>query len=233
MLILPSISDSLTIRDLPLSERPRERLLCHGAEQLSLQELLAILLGRGIRGESVLLTARRLLARFDTPRALLEASAEDLQSVRGIGPAKAAQLKACFALARHCSVSVQALRSLSETASVVRILESMLLPGKKERFAILCLDSRQRLIRLEEVSVGTLDAALVHPREVFSAALRVSSHSIILAHNHPSGCPQPSKADIQMTTLLRDAGHIIGIPVRDHVIVADEGFYSFKDNNLL
>lgn len=219
-----------TIHDLPPSERPRERLMACGAEALSTQELLAVILGRGIKGESVMVTAQRLLARFGNAAKLAEAGLHELRTIRGIGLAKAAQVKAVFELARRGQPDTAGASLIDTAASAVAILHPRLAHHKKEYFVILCLDSRRRLIQVCDISIGTLDANLVHPREVFKAALSVSAHSIILAHNHPSGCPNPSEADTALTQKLREAGTLMGISVADHLIIAREGYYSFKEN---
>jgi DNA repair protein RadC len=219
----------LTVRDLPLSERPRERLARLGAETLSEQELLACILGRGVAGESVLVSARRLLAEFGTLRALADASVEQLAKVHGIGPAKAVQLKAAAELARRLALSRDGARlpieSLEAAAALVR---PHLLDKKKEHFVALLLDSRHQLIRMSPIAIGSLSATVVHPRELFKEAIAASAAALIVAHNHPSGDPEPSAHDIELTRRLVDGGALLGIEVLDHVIVGARGVVSLR-----
>lgn len=213
----------LTVRDLPPSERPRERLARLGAEALSEQELLACVLGRGIAGESVLVSARRLLAAFGSLRGLADASVEQLAGVHGIGPAKAIQLKAAVELSRRIALSTNGhpplVDSLEAAASLVR---PHLQDKKKEHVVALLLDSRHRLIRMCPVAVGSLSASLVHPRELFKEAIAASAAAVIVAHNHPSGDPEPSAHDIELTRRLVEAGTLLGIEVLDHLIVGGD-----------
>ena len=224
-----SVTRSLTIRDLPLAERPRERLAHVGAEALSEQELLACILGRGVAGESVLIGARRLLARFGTLRGIREASIEQLADVHGIGPAKAAQLKAAVEVARRLAAIPEPHRvtvdSVDAAASLVR---PHLMHKTKEHFVALLLDARHRLIRLSPIAVGSLSATLVHPRELFKEAIAASAAAMIVAHNHPSGDPQPSEADLVLTQRLMQAGVLLGIELLDHLILGAQDVVSLK-----
>lgn len=225
---------TLTVRDLPASERPRERLARLGAEALSEQELLACVLGRGIAGESVLVTARRLLAAFGTVRGLAKASVEQLTQVRGIGAAKAAQLKAAAEFARRFALSASGPRAVIDTVeAAAAILRPQLLEKRKEEFVALLLDNRHRLIRLSPIAVGSLSATLVHPRELFKEAIAASAAAVLVAHNHPSGDPSPSEHDVQLTRRLEEAGRLLGIEVVDHLIVAAEGVVSLRAAGLI
>lgn len=229
------IGERLTVRDLPLSERPRERLVRVGAEALAEQELLACILGRGIAGESVLVTARRVLATFGSVRGLADASVEQLSSVHGIGPAKAAQLKAAVELSRRIAQVTAGERprivdTLEAAASLVR---PHLLDKQKEHFVALLLNARHQLIRLSPIAVGSLSATLVHPRELFKEAIAASAAAMLVAHNHPSGDPTPSEHDVQLTARLVDAGTLLGIEVLDHLIVARDGVVSLRAAGLM
>ena len=224
---------SFTIHDLPKAERPRERLQKHGAEALSSQELIALILGRGIKGESVMVTAQRLLSRFGNIMGIFSASIEELSSVKGIGIAKASQIKALFELARRKDGHDEEQIQIKSHQDVIKVVRQQLKDKKKEHFLILCLDTRNNLIKIGNISTGTLDANLVHPREVFKEAIQSLASSIILVHNHPSGNPEPSDADIDITKRILETGKIIGIDVLDHIIIAENKSLSFKEKGIL
>jgi DNA repair protein RadC len=228
------MKDSFTLHDLPASERPRERLLKLGSEALSAQEVLALILGRGTKGESVMVTSQNLLSRFRSLKGVANASIEELSQMRGIGPAKAAQIKAALELSRRLEADVDErpkpiLKSPEDVAAMMR---SKLKGKKKEHFWVVCLDTRNRLIECKQVSIGSLDTSIVHPREVFKEAVSCSAASVIFVHNHPSGDPEPSKEDVELTKRLVKAGEIVGIDVLDHIIVCDKTYLSLKAKNL-
>lgn len=225
--------DSFTVHDLPLSERPRERLFKLGSEALSVQEILAIILGRGIKGESVMMTSQKLVSRFGNLRGIANASIEELAETKGIGPAKAAQIKAALELSKRLEsdASDKPRQVLKSPEDVVAVMRSKLKGKKKEHFWVICLDTRNRLITWKQVSMGSLDTSIVHPREVFKEAVSSSAASVIFVHNHPSGDPEPSKEDIELTKRLIKAGEIMGIDVLDHIIVCDRSYLSLKASN--
>lgn len=227
------LMQGFTINDLPKSERPRERLQKHGAEALSSQELIALILGRGIKGESVLVTAQRLLSAFGNVENISQASIEELSAIKGVGLAKAAQLKASFELAKRKEDHDERQIPVKSHRDVIKLVRQRLKDKKKEHFLILCLDTRNNLIKISAVSTGTLDANLVHPREVFKEAIQSLASSIILVHNHPSGSPEPSEADIDITKRIVETGKIVGIDVLDHIIVTENKSFSFKEKGLL
>ena len=229
------MKDSFTIHDLPRSERPRERLFKLGSEALSAQEILALILGRGIKGESVMVTSQKLLSRFGNLKGIANASIEELTQINGIGPAKAAQIKAAVELSKRLEADAGESQkpAVKSPEDVVNIVKSQLKGKKKEHFLVLCLDTRNRLINCKPVSVGSLDTSIVHPREVFREALSSSAASVIFVHNHPSGDPEPSEEDVELTKRLAKAGEIIGIDVLDHIIVCDRSYSSLKAKNLL
>ena len=227
------MSKSFTIHDLPKEERPRERLVKFGEQALSAQELLQVILGRGVAGESVAVTAQKLLSQFGSFQKLAEASIEELSSVKGIGLAKATQLKAVFEISRRLSTQVPPYQSkeLTEPKKVYQLIKSKIKDYHKEHFYMIALNSRNHSIT--EVSVGSLTASIVHPREVFAEAIKNKAASVIFVHNHPSGDPEPSEDDLEITKQLTEAGKILGIEVTDHIIVTKNNYFSFKDGRLI
>lgn len=227
------MSKSFTIRDLPKEERPRERLVKFGEQALSAQELLQLILGRGIAGESVVVTAQKLLSQFGSLQKLAEANIEELSSIKGIGLAKATQLKAVFEIGRRISTQTPSYKSkeLTDPQKVYQLIKSKLKDYHKEHFYMIALNSRNHSIT--EVSVGSLDSSIVHPREVFAEAIKNKAASVIFVHNHPSGDTEPSEDDLIITKRLVEAGEIMGIEVSDHVIVTKNGFFSFKNKKLI
>jgi len=225
---------SFTIHDLPTSERPRERLQKLGVDALSAQEILALILGRGIAGESVMVTAQRLLSQFGNLKGIANASVEELSQVKGIGLAKASQIKAAFELASRLEgYSDAGDKPVVKTPEeVVNLVRSRLKGKKKEYFLALLLNTRNQLIKVAEISVGSLDSSIVHPREVFKEAIAASAASVIFVHNHPSGDPTASEDDINLTKRLAEVGEIIGIDVLDHIIIGDSKYTSLKREGL-
>jgi DNA repair protein RadC len=223
---------------LPKSERPRERLEKLGADSLSAQELLALILGRGVRGKSVSMTAQKLLSCFGSLEGIMNASLEDLQSVRGLGLAKASQLKACFEIARRVFTKSEIIeegkqKEIASAKEIYKLIKSKISSYTKEHLVVLSFDSRNKFLGMDTVSVGILNANLIHPRETFDTAIRRHAAHIVVAHNHPSGDPEPSEDDLEITKRLIEAGKILGIEVVDHIVVTKESFFSFKEKELI
>jgi DNA repair protein RadC len=222
----------MIVKDLPSEERPRERLSRYGAEALSTVELLAILLGSGTQARPVLQLAAELLAHFKTLKALTEASLAELKTVKGIGSAKAIQLKAAIALFGRLEEKKQS-GILDSPDAVYELIFPELANQKIEALMVVLRDARRSLIHKEIISKGILSELLIHPREIFHEAIRHRAHSLIIAHNHPSGDPTPSTRDVEMTQLLVQAGKVIGIELSDHLIIGHKKFISFYKKGLL
>ncbi|HEU0265432.1 MAG TPA: DNA repair protein RadC [Geobacterales bacterium] len=224
------------IKGWPEGERPREKLLRQGGENLTDAELLALIIrtGDAASGTSALDIGRQLLTIFGDLRTLARASISEICQVRGTGPAKAACIKAAFAMAERLN-SDRLLVSDTFTApeQIYHHYHYQLRDRKKEYFLVLLLDGRNRVIREVQISEGTLNQSLVHPREVFNPAVRESAAAIILVHNHPSGDPTPSREDMALTGRLRQAGELMGVKVLDHVIIGDGRFISLAGQGVL
>ena len=229
-----SRDSSFTVRDLPRQERPRERLQKFGPEALSAQELLALVIGRGIPKKSVMNIAQELLARFGNIKAISQATIEELSQIKGIGLAKAAQIKACFELGKREELEPELKNfDIKDPEAVVKAIRASIKDKAKEHFKLILLNPRNKIIGISTISIGTLNASLVHPREVFKDAIMHSAASVVLAHNHPSGDPEPSEDDIKITKRLIEAGKILGVEVIDHIIIGKNGFFSFKEKGLI
>ncbi len=220
----------MKIHDLPVVDRPREKLAKYGAPRLSNAELLAILLGTGTKGVNVVELSSRILKKF-SGSALAEANFAELRETAGLGPARACEIIACFELGRRLMKGKKAALHLTP-ADVCEQLKDIR-DLKKEHFVVFFLDSRSQEIRRETISIGTLNASLVHPREVFEQAIKLSAAQIIVAHNHPSGDPEPSAEDREITKRLAEAGKILGIELVDHILVAGKSFRSMREQNLM
>jgi len=223
-----------TLRQLPHNQRPRERMMAYGADALSHAELLAILIRTGTKDQSAVQLSTNLLQQCGSLRELVDMSVEELTAVKGIGQAKALQLLAGVELGKRVARSnlgdVVTVRSPYDAA--MYMMEELRYL-KKEHFICLFLNTKNHIIGKETLSMGTLNASLVHPREVFRAAIRSSSASIICMHNHPSGDPSPSPEDIQITQRLAEAGSLLGIEVLDHIVIGDGIFVSLKEQGHL
>ena len=220
----------MKIKDLPKVDRPREKLEKYGPEKLSNSELLAILLRIGSKGLNVVELSRKILGKFSR-NSLAKASFKDLKNTFGLGSAKACEIVACFELGRRFLQNKKSQIYLTPKDVWDELKD--IRDNKKEHFVIFFLDTRNQEIKREIISVGSLNANLVHPREVFEPAVRHLAAQIILAHNHPAGTPAPSQEDLEITKQLTNAGKILGIEIKDHVIVSKANFFSFKEHKLL
>lgn len=224
----------MNLKSLPAQARPREKLLARGPGALSDAELLALLLRSGLQGKNVLALAEELVQRFDGLAGLLHAGAEDLKRIKGLGPAKRAEIVAVLELSRRALAEQLRARPLFETPQAVRsYLQLQLGARPHEVFAVMFLDSQHRLIALEEMFRGTLTQTSVYPREVVQRALALQAASVVLAHNHPSGSAQPSRADEALTQTLRSALALVDVRVLDHFIVTREQALSMAELGLL
>lgn len=224
----------MTLLDLPETERPRERMLQLGADAISTSELIAILLGSGIKGLSVTQLAAQILSFFGSLEKLSQASVEELCQIKGLGKAKAIQLKAAFTLGLRASKEALPLRLKVDNPKVAyNLIRDEIENEKREHFIAIFLDTKSFLIGYEVIAIGTLSQALVHPREVFYPAIRRKAASLIIAHNHPTGDPTPSTQDLEITRQLIAAGRLMGIPVNDHIIVGKADYCSIKMKGLI
>lgn len=227
---------TVMVRDLPKEDRPREKLIGRGAAALSDTELLAILLRTGTSSVSVLHLAEEVLAKYRDKGlvAIMNMSPQEIATVHGIGLAKAATIVAAVELGRRLSTrAAQKTEKIEGPEDAARYMMPMLRYEQKEHFLVMLLDVRNRVIATSTISVGGLTSSIAHPREVFREAIRHSAAALILVHNHPSGDPSPSREDIQLTRQMMKAGEVMGIPVLDHIILANDDFLSIKEANCL
>lgn len=220
----------MRIQDIPRVERPREKLIQYGSGRLSNSELLALLLRSGKKGENVISLANNVLKKYKAEN-LPNLTYEELKNFPGLGPAKACEIIACFELGKRLLKGKIAGLYL-KPEDIWKELKDIR-DHKKEHFVIFFLDSRNQEIKREIISIGSLNANLVHPREVFEPAVKNLAAQVILAHNHPSGDPEPSEDDLELNKRLVEAGKILGIAVMDHIVVSKSGDFSFKEQKLL
>lgn len=225
---------SIKIKDIPINERPRERLLKYGEEVLSNQELLAIILRTGTKSESALDLARRLITNYGGITFIAKSSVYELSKIKGIGLAKACEIKACVEIGKRLNSFKGNNRvKITSPEDVAMLVMDEMRFLSKEHFRVIFLNTKNYVIQIKDISIGSLNSSIVHPREVFIEAIKVSSAAIILCHNHPSGDVTPSQEDINITKRLIEAGKIIGIEVLDHIIIGDINYLSFKGKNII
>lgn len=228
------MADSFKIMDLPENERPRERLFRYGAEVLSNSELLAIILRSGTAKENILSLSNKLLKLNGGLNGLLNLNVEQLLQIDGIGMAKAVQLVALGELTKRFGTYKSGdTYSISKPKDAAVLVMQEMKSLNKEVLKVILLNTKNVVIRIIDVSVGSLNSSIVHPREVFHSAILSHSASIIICHNHPSGDPTPSTEDINITHRLKECGKIIGIDLLDHIIIGDEIYVSLKEKGIL
>jgi DNA repair protein RadC len=228
----------LKIREMPQDERPREKLVAHGAAALADAELIAILLRTGLPGANAVDVARELLQRYGSLAGLSRCSVKEIATIRGVGTAKAVQLVAAFGLGQRLARETLVRQKLDSPELVHDLVAPELRTLHKESLRVLLLDTRYHFIRMEEVSLGSVNESIAHPREVFRPALIASAYAVIVVHNHPSGDPSPSQSDHSLTRRLAEAAELLQIKLLDHIIIGApaEGrapYFSFKEAGVL
>jgi DNA repair protein RadC len=232
------MTTSTRIKDMPDRERPRERLVELGADGLRDAELIAILLRTGMKGVSAIDLGRELLKRYDSLTGLARCSVPELAGVKGVGMAKAVQLAAAFGLAQRIARESFARRKVDSPELVWELLGTEMRALHRESLRVVLLDTKYHLLRVEEVSLGSLSESIAHPREIFRPALISSAYAVIVVHNHPSGDPSPSRADQNLTRRLREAAELLQIQLLDHVILGNaaggrQPWFSFRESGTL
>ncbi|MEP6603873.1 MAG: DNA repair protein RadC [Spartobacteria bacterium] len=228
----------LKIREMPQDERPREKLAAHGADALTDPELIAILLRTGVVGTNVVDLARELLKQFGSLSGLSRCSVDELSKIRGIGPAKAVELVAAFGLGQRLARETLSKQKLDSPELVHELMGAEMRMLRKESLRVVLLDTRYHLIRVEEVSIGSINESIAHPRDVFRPALIASAYAVIVVHNHPSGDASPSQTDHSLTRRLAEAAELLQIKLLDHIIIGapgeqSPGYFSFKEAGVL
>jgi DNA repair protein RadC len=223
------------IRELPQEERPREKLQARGANALTDPELLAILLRTGVTGKNVVDLARELLHEYGSLRELSRCSVDELSKIRGVGPAKALHLVAAFGLGQRLAQQTLSKQKLDSPELIHELLGEEMRKLRKESLRVVLLDTRYHLIRVEEISIGSVNESIAHPRDVFRPAVIASAYAVIVVHNHPSGDASPSQTDHSLTRRLAEAAELLQIRLLDHVIIGEgePGYFSFKEAGVL
>ena len=223
------------IKDLPADERPLERLYKYGPQILKTSELIAIIIRTGTSNATAVQVGEKLLQKYDgnLKRIANDNEVQISEGIKGLGKVKAAQIMAAFELGRRMAAFLEEKPQISSPADVARIMMSSVRDVKKEMLYVLCLDTKNNVTKHRRIFEGSLNASIIHPREVFRFAIEEASASIILVHNHPSGDPSPSQEDIRATKQLIEAGNHIQIPVLDHIIIGDGSYISLKEEGLI
>lgn len=230
------MNNSIKVIDIPKEERPIEKLLLNGPEVLTNAELLAVILRTGTRGENIISLSTRILCEFDGLVGLLEAGISEITSIKGIKNIKGSQILAMGELfKRFNSLNLQKKkdRKISSPKDIANLLMSEMVILKQEVLKLIMLDTKNNIIGIKDIFKGSLNTSIVHPREIFKEALKKSSSSIIICHNHPSGDPTPSKEDINITLRLKECSKIMGIDLLDHLIIGKDKFISLKEKGII
>jgi DNA repair protein RadC len=226
------------IREMPREERPREKLAAHGATALTDPELIAILLRTGVPGANAIELARKLLKDYGSLGGLSRCTVDELSTIRGVGFAKAVQLVAAFGLGQRLAHETLAKQKIDSPELVNELVGPEMRQLRKESLRVILLDTRYHLIRVEEVSIGSVNESIAHPRDVFRPALVASAYAVIVVHNHPSGDASPSQTDHSLTRRLAEAAELLQIKLLDHIIIGapadgNPGYFSFKEAGVL
>ncbi|HCW53689.1 MAG TPA: hypothetical protein DG753_08135 [Clostridium sp.] len=226
---------NLRIMDIPENERPKEKLLSYGAETLNNSELLAVILRTGTRTENVIDLSRRVLKELDGLDGILDANISDITSIKGIKSGKASQILALAELFKRFKTlrSGKINKKISSPIDLIEYLEDEMSCLNQEILKVILLNTKNCIVGVKDVFIGSLNNSIVHPREIFKAAINKNSASIIICHNHPSGDPAPSKEDINITLRIKECGNIIGIQLLDHIIIGNNKYISFKEERLI
>ena len=228
----------LKIREMPQAERPREKLAAHGPSALTNPELIAILLRTGVIGTNAIEVARELLERYGSLTGLSRCSVDELSKIRGVGFAKAVQLVAAFGLGQRLTRETLSNQKIDSPELVNELVGAEMRMLRKESLRVILLDTRYHLIRIQEVSTGSVNESIAHPREIFHPAVASSAYAVIVVHNHPSGDTSPSQADHSLTRRLAEAAELLQIKLLDHIIIGapangSGGYFSFKEAGVL
>lgn len=229
------VRGTMIIKDLPMEERPREKMISYGVSVLSNAELLAILIRTGIKNNSAIELANQVLSiESEGIRYLADCTPEEICKIPGMGLSKACQIIAAIELGKRIATKpIEKRISINNPESIANLFMEEMRYYKKEFFKVLLLNSKGEIISIEKTSIGDLNSTIVHPREIFSTPIRRSAAAVVFVHNHPSGNPIPSQEDIDVTNRLIEAGKILGIKVLDHIVIGDGTYVSFKDKQLI
>ncbi|MGG7142279.1 RadC family protein [Clostridium nigeriense] len=229
------MNNSIKVTDMPEEERPIEKLLINGPETLSNAELLAVILRTGTRGENIVSLSTRVLSEFNGLDGLLDAGIDEITSIKGIKNIKASQIMAVGELVRRINMLslIREGKGITSPNDIARLVMKEMVFLKQEVLKLIMLDTKNNIIGIKDVFKGSLNSSIVHPREIFKEALKKSSSSIIICHNHPSGDPTPSKEDINITIRLKECGKIMGIDLLDHLIIGKNQYVSLKEKGII
>lgn len=226
--------EPLKIKDIPQSERPREKLLSQGVESLNNEELLAIILGTGVKGENVINLSRRIISELNGLDGILSASLEQVKAIKGVKDSKGSQIIAIAELSKRIgSLKTTIRQKVNKPNDLADLLYPEMTSLTQEVLKLIILNTKNEILKTKDVFKGTLNSSLVHPREIFNEALKSSAASIIICHNHPSGDPTPSKEDITITKRISDCGRLLGVNLTDHIIIGNNKYVSLREKGII